>query len=153
MFFRQGDEFQPDSASVHRGGHTFRGFLPVTIVVIALSLCPACSSLSGSSPNTWTGTYFQNPDRVWAAIIETLIDLDYRVAESSRYDGKILTEPREGENLAGVVLSINQIMRTSDQVKVYVSPSAGEAWDGVDPVALKAAADQFMAALNKKLHG
>jgi len=38
MFFRQGDEYRPDSASGHRGGRTFRGFLPVTIVVIALSL-------------------------------------------------------------------------------------------------------------------
>ena len=123
---------------------------PVVAVVICLTSILACSSLSSSSPDSWTGRYFQNPDRVWAAILETLIDLDYRVAVSNREDGTIQTEPQAGEDHAGVVLSIDQMMHTHDQVSVYVKPSGV---DGADSGARKAAADQFMAALNKKLQG
>ena len=150
MFFPHRDELQPDSASMRRGGRTLRDILPVTVVVITLSLGLACSSLSSSSPDSWTGRYFQNPDRVWSAILETLIDLDYGVAVSNREDGTIRTEPQAGEDHAGVVLSIDQMMHTHDQVSVYVKPSGG---DGADSGALKTAADQFMAALNKKLQG
>jgi hypothetical protein len=150
MFFHHRDELQPDSVSLRRGGHIFRDIFPVTVVVIVLSFCLACSSLSGSSADSWSGRYFQNPDRVWAAILETLIELDYGVAVSNRQDGTIRTEPLAGEDHAGVVLSIDQMMHTHDQVSVYVKPSRG---DGADSAALKTAADQFMAALNKKLQG
>ena len=150
MIFVHRDEHQPDSFSIRRVCHTFRGLLPAAFVVIALSSFLACSSLSSSSPDSWTGRYFQNPDRVWAAILETLIDLDYGIAVSNRQDGKIQTEPKAGEDHAGVVLSIDQLMHTQDQVSVYVKPSGG---DVADPDARKAAADQFMAVLNKKLLG
>jgi hypothetical protein len=153
MFFPLGFGRRPDVRSTSRGDHAVRDILPVTVVMFSLTFCLACSSISSPSPDSRTGSYFQNPDRVWAAILETLIDLDYEVAESNRYDGKILTEPREGEDLAGVVLSIDQIMRTSDQVNVYVRPSAGAVGNSVDPSALKAAGDQFMTALDKKLQG
>lgn len=150
MFFPHSDEHQPDSVSMRRGGRTFPEILPLTVVVIALTFCLACSSLHGSYPDIWTGSYFQNPDRVWAAILETLIDLDYGVAESNRDNGTIQTEPRAGEDHAPVVLSIAQVAHTADQVNVYVIPSGG---DVASSDVLKAAADQFMVALNKILKG
>jgi len=141
---------QPDSALILRRGHACFDILPVSGVVIVLFFCLACSSLFKSSPASWTGNYFQNPDRVWANILETLIDLDYVVAEKNRPNGTIQTEPHAGKDHPGVVLSISQVMYTNDQVNVYVKPSGG---DGADSETLKAAADQFMAALNKNLQG
>ena len=127
------------------------GLLPVVALLICVTSMPACSSLSTSTPDSWTGSYFQNPDRVWAAILETLIDLDYEVAESNREDGTLRTAPHGDEEGANVVLSINQVMHTMDQVNVYVKPSAGDGGGAADPGVLKAAADQFKAALDKKL--
>jgi len=131
----------------------FHDILAVAAVVIALGFGLACSSWSSSPPDSWTGSYFQNPDRVWAAILETLIDLGYEVAESNRPDGTIRTVPRADEESADVVLSINQVVYTNDQVNVYVKPSVGDAGGAADSGVLKAAADQFMAALNNNLQG
>jgi len=153
MFLPNRFHHQLDVAAALRGGRMSRDILPLAAVVITLSFCLACSSWSSSSPDSWTGSYFQNPDRVWAAILETLIDLDYRVAESNREDGTIQTEPAAGEDHAGVLLSINQVMHTMDQVNVYVKPSGGDAGGSIDAAVLRASADQFMAALNKKLQG
>ena len=126
-------------------------------LVVALLICMttalACTSSSASSPETWSSSYFQNPDRVWAAILEILIDLDYEVAESNRDDGTLRTEPQAGEKGTGVVLSISQVMYTFDQVNVYIKPSAGVAGGTIDPGVLKAAADQFKTTLDKKLQG
>jgi hypothetical protein len=127
------------------------------VLAVALLICiaaaPGCTSSLKSSPETSSASYFLNPDRVWAAIIETLIDLDYKVAESNRTDGKIRTEPRSHDDGPRVVLSIDQVMHTQDQVNVYIEPSAGDAGVAVDPSVLKAASDRFKASLDSKLKG
>ncbi len=153
MSFPFRSEHYPDVASTKRGGLIVRDILPLAIVICALTFCPACSSWSKSPPDTWTASYFKNPDRVWAGILETLIDLGYDVAESNRQDGRIRTEPHVGEESPGVVLTIDQVMRTGDQVNVYIKPSLGDTKEDVDPNLLKGAGDRFLAALNKRLQG
>ena len=153
MFLPFRSDHHPDVASTKRGGLIVRDILPVAIVIGALTFCPACSSWSKSPPDTWTASYFKNPDRVWAGILETLIDLGYDVAESNRQDGRIRTEPHVGEESPGVVLTIDQVMRTGDQVNVYVKSSFGDAGEDANPDVLKGAGDQFVAALDKKLQG
>jgi hypothetical protein len=153
MFFPFRFDRQHDVALAAPARRLIRDILPMVALAIALSSCLACSSLSKSSPDTWSSSYFQNPDRVWATILETLIELDYEVAESNRPDGTLRTEPQAGEENAGVMLSINQVVYTADQVNVYIKPSAGDPGDTIDPGVLKAAADQFKAALDKNLQG
>ena len=153
MFFTFRSGYRPDAASTSRGGHLARDILPVTVVISALTFCLACSSVSLAPSDGSTSSYFLNPDRVWAAILETLIDLDYEVAESNRPDGTIRTAPQSNDEGPDIVLSIDQVMHTQDQVNVYIKPSAAEAGVTVDPGVLKAAADRFKASLDKKLRG
>ena len=123
------------------------------LMVLCLAISIGCSSLSKASPTTSTGSYFHNPDRVWAAILEALIDLDYVVAESNRTDGTIRTEPRVLESGAEVVLAIDQVMQTLDQVKVYIKPANGAGEVQATPADLDAAGKGFLALLNKDLGG
>ena len=139
--------------TVRRAARFVLDLRPMLALLVCVITFLACASSSNPRPETWSSSYFQNPDRVWAAILETLIDLDYDVAESNREDGILRTEPQAGEKGNGVVLSINQVMYTFDQVNVYIRPSAGVAGDTVDPGVLKAAADQFKTALDNKLLG
>ena len=52
-----------------------------------------------------------------------------------------------------IALAIDQVMRTQDQVNVYVKPSFGGDRGSADPDLLKAAADAFVKALEKQLKG
>jgi hypothetical protein len=144
---------RPDAELTIRSGHIARDILPMTVVISVLTFCLACSSLSLAPSGGSTSSYFLNPDRVWAAILETLVDLEYEVAESNRPDGTIRTAPQSNDDGPEIVLSIDQVMHTQDQVNVYIKPSAGQADDTVDPGVLKAAADRFKASLDKKLLG
>lgn len=153
MILRISDGHRPDTASKSRDGRTVRDLVPSAVVIIALTFCLSCSSVLSSPPESSSSSFFRNPDRVWAAILETLIDLGCKVAESNRADGTIRTEPCSTDEGASVVLSINQVMHTQDQVSVYIKPSAGDPGVTVDPGVLKAAADRFKASLDKKLNG
>jgi uncharacterized lipoprotein len=123
-----------------------------TLIVVAVSLI-SCSSYQGSSDNTWTASFFKDPDRVWNAIELVLIELDYEVAEENRSDGVIRAESEPAEDGTVVVLAIDQVMRTNDQVHVYVKPSFGGNAGSQNPDLLKAAADGFVKALEEKLKG
>jgi hypothetical protein len=50
-----------------------------------------------------------------------------------------------------IALAIDQVMRTEDQVKVYVKPSFSGDEGSTNPDLLKAAADQFLKAVSDTL--
>ncbi|MEJ2581254.1 MAG: hypothetical protein P8127_06395 [Acidobacteriota bacterium] len=119
------------------------------IVIVAISI--GCSAYLGSSDDSWTATFFKDPDRVWSAIELVLIDLDYEVVEENRTDGMVRAQSDPAEDGTVVALAIDQVMRTNDQVNVYVKPSfVGDAGSR-NPDALKAAADEFVKALQSKV--
>jgi hypothetical protein len=113
----------------------------------------ACSSFEGSSEGIWTASYFENPDRVWNAIELALLELDYDVVTENRVDGVIRAESGASDDGTVIALAIDQVMRTQDQVKVYVKPSLGGDRGSADPDLLKAAAEAFLENLEDKLKG
>jgi len=123
-----------------------------TLLTVAVSVI-SCSAYQSSSDGTWTTTSFKDPDRVWNAIQLVLIELDYEVIEENRDDGVIRTESNPAEDGAVITLAIDQVMRTNDQVKVYVKPSFSGNAGARNPDLLKAAADDFVKALEEKLKG
>jgi hypothetical protein len=139
-----------------RGQPTGRFLLAVSagavlaVTVISLS---ACSTFTGTSDGTWRGNYFKDPDSVWGAIELSLLELDYEVIDQNRPDGVIRAESEPTEDGTVIALAIDQVVRTEDQVNVFVKPSFGGEGGSTDPDLLKAAADEFMKALNGKLNG
>jgi len=134
------------------GRRRMREFLIATAVIFLIVAMSACASSKGGSAKSWTGNYFRDPDRVWNAIELTLIDLDYEITKKNRPDGVLRAESNPSEDGTVIALAIDQVMRTEDQVNVYVKPSfGGDGGDG-NPDLLKAAADTFMASLNSKLN-
>jgi hypothetical protein len=123
-----------------------------TLIVVVMSLI-GCSAYKGASDNSWTATFFKDPDRVWNAIELVLIELDYEVSAENRPDGVIRAESSPSEDGTIVALAIDQVMRTNDQVNVYVKPSFAGNAGSRDSNLLKAAADEFVAALEGKLKG
>lgn len=124
----------------------------IGVVVLVISM-GACSSLKASPEGTWTATFFENPDRVWNAIELALFELDYDVVTENRVDGVIRAESGASDDGTVIALAIDQVMRTQDQVNVYVKPSFGGDRGSADPDLLKAAADAFVKALEKQLKG
>ena len=124
-----------------------------TLLMVLVVSLPACSTSKGASDGSWRANFFKDPDSVWGAIELSLIDLDYEVTDKNRFDGVIRAESEPAADGTVIALSIDQVMRTEDQVNVYVKPSF--AGDGVstNPDLLKAAADEFIKALNSKLNG
>ena len=127
--------------------------MAVVALLVCLSVSIGCSSASRSASDGVVGSYFQNPDRVWAAIQEILVDLEYDVAESNRPDGTLRTEPRADGDGIEIVLVIDQVMYTFDQVKVYIKAADGDGETHASPAQLEAAAKEFLALLNKSLGG
>lgn len=113
----------------------------------------ACSTLTGNSEGTWTSSYFKNPDEVWAGIELALDQLGYEVTDSNRPDGKIRAEPAEDGEGPEVVLAIDQVARTDDQVIIYVKPISENAETPATSAQLEAAARDFLAVLDRKLGG
>ncbi len=128
--------------------------LRVSVVgtVLLMTVCSACSSSRSVSEGTWRESYFQDPNRVWAAIETSLDELGYEVIEKNRYDGVIRAQSAPADDGTVIVLDIDQIVRTEDQVNVFVRPSFGGGKDA-DPALLKSVADRFMGRLNAKLGG
>jgi len=126
------------------------GLAALLLIVVSLS---ACSTIKGSSDGTWTASFFTDPDRVWGAIEISLIELDYEVTEKNRFDGVIRARLEPADDGTVIALAIDQVMRTEDQVKVYVKPSFAGDEGSTNPDLLKAAADEFVKTLNSQLNG
>ena len=120
------------------------------LIVVSLS---ACSTIKGSSDGTWTASFFTDPDRVWGAIEISLIELDYEVTEKNRFDGVIRARSEPADDGTVIALAIDQVMRTEDQVKVFIKPSFGDGGGSTNLDLLKAAADTFVMTLNSQLNG
>ena len=137
------------SSSNQRWSH---GVVVALVVAIVVSL-PACSTFKGSSEGTWNTSYFTNPDRVWNAIQLALIDLEYEVQSENRDDGVIRAVSEPSEDGTVIALAIDQVMRTEDQVHVYIKPSFSGGEGSTNPDLLRAAADEVIKALDDKLRG
>jgi hypothetical protein len=124
----------------------------IAAVMLAVVIGSACTSGSLGSDDKWMRGYLDDPDRVWAAIHLTLDELGYEVDKENRVDGEIRAAAVENRPNKGVVLKINQVMRT-DVVRVYVH--AGETSPGPQPdlKRLDAAAGEFLALLDIKIKG
>jgi hypothetical protein len=127
------------------------GGATVALAVAMVVSLSACSTFKGSSDGTWNTSYFTNPDRVWGAIQLSLIDLDYEVVSENREDGVIRATSEPAEDGTVIALAIDQVMRTEDQVHVYVKPSFAGDRGSTNPDLLRAAADELIKALNEKL--
>ena len=127
-----------------------RAFVAAATIVGFMVAASACTSSKGDSQ--WRGNYFKDPDSVWNAIELTLLELDYEVTDQNREDGVIRAESEVSDEGAVVVLAIDQIMRTQDQVNVFVKPSFAIGKSHADPGLLKAAGDAFIKSLDEKLN-
>jgi uncharacterized lipoprotein len=129
-----------------------RNLAAVILIALVLSLS-ACSTLKGNSDDTWTASFFTDPDRVWGSIQLSLIELDYEVTSENRHDGIIRATSEPADDGTAIALKIDQVMRTGDQVNVYIKPSFAGDEGSTNPDLLKAAADEFVKTLNSKLNG
>jgi hypothetical protein len=127
--------------------------LVATAVVFLVVILSACATSEGDSASSWRGNYFKDPDSVWGAIEVSLIELDYEVTDKNRYDGVIRAESSPADDGTVIILSIDQVMRTGDDVNVFVKPAFAGGDGSANPDLLKAAADEFMKTLNAKLNG
>ncbi len=128
------------------------GAMVALAMVIAVSLS-SCSTFKGSSDGTWNTSYFTNPDRVWEAIQLSLIELGYEVESENREDGIIRATSEPAEDGTVITLAIDQVMRTEDQVHVYVKPAFAGDQGSTNPDLLRAAADELIKAVDDKLRG
>jgi len=130
---------------------SIRRFAATTaLIAIAISLA-SCSTFQASSDDTRTASFFENSDRVWNAIELALLELDYEVISVNRTDGVIRAESSPSEDGTMIALAIDQVVRTEDQVNVYIKPSIGGDAGSADPDLVKAAGDEFLAVLKKTL--
>ena len=123
-----------------------------TVLVSGIVSLSACSS-TDSSTGGRRANFFKDPDRVWAAIELSLLELDYEVTESNRFDGWIRAQSVPAEDGTVIELAIDQVVRTDDQVSVYVKPSFGSSGGADNPDLLKAAADALVKTLETTLNG
>ncbi len=121
------------------------------LVVLVAGFVVSCASVK-NPPGTVTAQFFQNPDRVWDAILLSLDTLGYEVTSSNRDDGVIRAALPAGDT-SGVGLEINQVMNTQDQVNVYVRGVAEDASSSPSREALDKAAQDFVTVLKRKLGG
>jgi uncharacterized lipoprotein len=124
----------------------------VVLVAMVMSLA-ACSTIDGSSDGSWNTSYFTDPDRVWGTLQLVLIDLDYEVVSENRDDGIIRARSEPAEDGTVINLAIDQVMRTQDQVNVYIKPSFAEGQGSANPDLLRTAADELIKAMDEKLRG
>ena len=139
----------------HRPGVGHRCFLGSPAAIVAVTLIVMLSSVGCASvktpPGTSTVSFFQNPDRVWAAIEMSLDTLEYEIVSSNRFDGKMRAVPLADDDGPSIAYEIDQVAWTSDQVKVYVKPVAADSDSSVDQSDLDKAAADFLAVLKRKL--
>lgn len=125
----------------------------LAVLILTVVSLSACSTSKGASDGTWRANYFKDPDSVWGAIELSLIELGYEVTDKNRFDGVIRAESDPAADGTVIVLEIDQVAHTDDQVNVFVKPSFGSDGGDASPDLLKAAADAFMTSLNAILNG
>ena len=81
------------------------------------------------------------------------VRLEYEVITERRPDGVIRAESSPAEDGTVIALAIDQVMRTEDQINVYVKPSFDGDGGSGNPDLLKAASDAFVKTLEEKLKG
>ena len=119
------------------------------IIVVSMAGCASVKT----PPGTSTASFFQNPDRVWAAIEISLDTLEYEIETSNRADGKMRAVPLGGGDGRSIALEIDQVAWSQDQVKIYVKPVAGDPGSPVSQENLDKAAADFLTVLKRKLGG
>jgi hypothetical protein len=140
---------QPETPFIDGGS---RCAVAAVFIAMVVSVT-ACSTINGSSDGTWNASYFTDPDRVWGAIQLALIDLDYEVVSENRDDGIIRATSAPAEDGTVIELAIDQVMRTEDQVRVYVKPSFAGDRGATNPDLLRAATEELIKAMDDKLRG
>lgn len=123
----------------------------MVIVAVGLALVwSACTTGQNQSKDEWMRGYLDDPDRVWAACLQVLDDLDYEVEELDRIEGTIRAVATGDVPYKGVVLRIDQIKRTDIvRVHVFAGESGGGQYPDVDKYA--GAAGTFLEALDVML--
>jgi hypothetical protein len=121
-------------------------------IAVAVLTGAACSTFSNAGSDGLTTSFFMPPQNVWSGIERTLVDLDYLITDQNRTDGVIRAESSKLEGGAVVILNIDQIMRTNDQVHVYVKPADGGGDRAATPEELEAAGKAFVSALDLRLN-
>ena len=126
------------------------GRLAVLFLAVLAVFFSGCSSVK-TPPDTVNANFFENPNRVWAAIEISLDTLDYEVESSNRPDGKMRAVPGGDSDGMPVALQIDQVAWTQDQVRVYVKPVALDTSSPVGQEALDKVAADFLTVLKRKL--
>jgi hypothetical protein len=122
----------------------------MVVLPIAVVTYSGCATVK-NPPGTVAVRFVQNPDRVWEGIQLSLETLDYVVESSNRDEGTIRAAKPAEDGKPGVALEINQIMYTDDQVDVYVRGAARDSSNAPVQEILDAAAQDFVAVLERKL--
>ncbi|MEE9561984.1 MAG: hypothetical protein V3W50_02825 [Thermoanaerobaculia bacterium] len=123
----------------------------VMLLIVMTVSQSACSTSTGASDGTWRANYFKDPNSVWGAIELSLIDLDFEVTDKNRFDGVIRAQSDPAADGTVIVLDINQVVYTEDQVNVFVKPSFGAGGGSANPDLLEAAAEELITKVNSKL--
>lgn len=131
-------------------GPRFRRLFAASMLALVV-LGSGCSSTGTDSTDDWARSYLDPPDRVWEAIHLSLDELGYQVEKEDRFEGTIRAAPIDDQPYRGVVLKIDQIMRT-DIVRVSVHAGSGGSSQH-DFRRMEAAASEFLAVLDVKLGG
>jgi hypothetical protein len=122
----------------------------VIAVLLATVIVAACSSGRSDSDDRWMRGYLAPPNRVWTAIQISLDELGYDIEKENRNDGTMRAVGLADGPNRGIVLKIDQIMRT-DVVRVHVNAGGSSSGGQVDMKRLDAAASEFLALLDIKL--
>jgi len=120
------------------------------VVIVALGLGGCASGPAGPGNEEWSAAYVDNPDRVWAAIQQTLDELGYEVDEESRFDGTIRAAEITDRPDQSIVLHIDQIQRT-EVARVHVRPAGGPTGGPDGYRRLDEAVRAFLAGLDSRL--
>ena len=139
-----------DHEAISRLATITRRTVLAAVAMICGGLLVSCSSLK-NPPGTVTAQFFQNPDRVWEGIELTLETLGYVVESSNRDEGMIRAASAADDRTPSIALDINQVMRTEDQVNVYVRGVPDDTSAPPDQESLEKAALDFVTVLKRKL--
>jgi hypothetical protein len=118
-------------------------------VALLLAAGVGCSTSGSEATGAWVRGYLDPPERVWQAIHLTLDDLGYEVEAEDRQEGTVRAVAVDEGPYRGVVLKIDQIVRT-EIVRVHLHVGGGDKAPH-DLNAFKAAATEFLANLDLKL--
>jgi hypothetical protein len=135
------------SISDQRSRRSTLAAVSAALAALAALLGLACSTTT-SAAEKWTASYVAPPDRVWAAINQTLEALGYDIVQADRHESIIVAAAGADDPTTVVTLRIAQVAHT-DVIRVYVSPHEGTS----DSVPFETAAGGFLASLDATMRG